>query len=68
MIKIVFALMMALGAQALIADVAVGGYTRKDGTYVPPHYRSNPDGFKGNNWGSQGNYNPYTGKSGNRSW
>lgn len=30
----------------------VNGYYRKDGTYVRPHYRSNPDGIKSNNYGS----------------
>lgn len=29
----------------------VKGYTRKDGTYVAPHYRSNPDQYKWNNYG-----------------
>lgn len=30
----------------------VNGYYRSDGTYVRPHYRSNPDGVKWNNYGS----------------
>lgn len=46
------------------ADVFVNGYTRSDGTYVQPHYRSNPDGNIYNNWSTKGNYNPYTGKPG----
>lgn len=44
------------------AAVRVRGYTRKDGTYVQPHYRSNPDGNPYNNWSFPGNTNPYTGK------
>ncbi len=48
------------------ADVFVNGYTRSDGTYVQPHYRSNPDGNIYNNWSTKGNYNPYTGKLGTR--
>jgi hypothetical protein len=32
------------------ADVFVHGYTRADGTYVKPHYRSDPDGDFNNNW------------------
>jgi len=39
----------------------VGGYTRRDGTYVQPHYRSNPDGNPYNNYNFPGNYNPNTG-------
>ncbi len=42
----------------------VKGYTRKDGTYVAPHHRTNPDGNPHNNYSTQGNYNPYTGKQG----
>lgn len=42
----------------------VDGYTRRDGTYVEPHRRSNPDSSRSNNWSSEGNYNPYTGREG----
>ncbi len=45
-------------------SVSVKGYTRKDGTYVAPHYRSAPDGNFNNNWSTAGNINPYTGKEG----
>ena len=44
------------------AAVRVKGYYRKDGTYVQPHYRSNPDGNPYNNWSFPGNINPFTGK------
>jgi len=50
------------------AVVRVRGYFRRNGTYVMPHYRSNPDRYKWNNWSSWGNYNPYTGKRGYKSW
>jgi hypothetical protein len=43
---------------------SVRGYTRRDGTYVQPHYRSAPDGNVYNNWSTRGNVNPYTGQSG----
>ncbi|OCT15816.1 hypothetical protein A8709_09305 [Paenibacillus pectinilyticus] len=46
------------------AAVHVKGYYRKNGTYVSPHYRSDPDGIKSNNWSYCGNINPYTGKVG----
>lgn len=48
------------------ADTYVRGYTRKDGTYVQPHYRSSPDGNPYNNWSTRGNVNPYTGERGTR--
>ena len=48
----------------LFADVFVRGYFRSDGTYVRPHYRSNPDGNPWNNWSTIGNVNPYTGQRG----
>jgi len=47
-----------------LADVYVRGYTRSNGTYVAPHYRSNPDGIGSNNWSCCGNVNPYTGEIG----
>lgn len=42
----------------------VQGYTRSDGTYVAPHYQTNPDGNVNNNWSTQGNVNPFTGRPG----
>lgn len=55
---------------AASADTKVRGYIKKDGTYVAPHYRSNPDGKHNNNWGTQGNVNPRTGAFGKepRTW
>lgn len=50
----------------LFADVRVDGYYRKNGTYVQPHYRSNPDGKFYNNWSTDGNINPYTGEYGTK--
>jgi len=50
----------------LDAQVRVRGHFRKDGTYVSPHYRSNPDGLFWNNWSTKGNVNPYTGKPGTK--
>ena len=46
------------------ADTYVRGYTRKDGTYVAPHYRSTQDNNLYNNYSSEGQTNPYTGKKG----
>ncbi|BBO35706.1 hypothetical protein [Lacipirellula parvula] len=49
-----------------LAEVSVRGYTRKDGTYVRPHYRSDPDGNFWNNWSTIGNINPHTGERGTK--
>ena len=47
-----------------IADTYVNGYYKSNGTYVQPHYRSDPDSSVSNNWSTKGNVNPYTGKTG----
>ena len=47
-----------------LADVHVKGYFKSNGSYVAPHYRSNPDATPYNNWSTKGNINPYTGKEG----
>ncbi|HUW81021.1 MAG TPA: hypothetical protein VMV54_09050 [Acidocella sp.] len=45
-------------------DITVRGHVTKRGIYVPPHHRTTPDKSKANNYGSKGNFNPYTGKPG----
>ena len=45
---------------------SVRGYVTKRGTYVRPHRNTNPDRTNLNNYGTKGNYNPYTGKTGTR--
>lgn len=45
-------------------DVYVDGHFRQDGSYVQPHHRSAPDRNPYNNYGTQGNSNPYTGQQG----
>jgi hypothetical protein len=49
-------------------DVAVRGYTKDNGTYVEPHYRSSPNQYKSDNWSTLGNTNPYTGKRGTNTY
>lgn len=56
----------ALAGAAYARDVYVKGHTRKDGTYVQPHYRSSPDGNFNNNWSTKGNVNPHTGQRGTK--
>jgi hypothetical protein len=46
------------------ADKSVKGYTKKDGTYVEPHHKTDPNTRKDDNFSSKGNTNPYTGKKG----
>ena len=53
-------------SSASFADVYVRGYTRSDGTYVAPHYRSSPNSTRNDNWSTKGNINPYTGQYGTR--
>lgn len=65
----IVALLLALCAMvtasfAEAGGVRVRGYTRKDGTYVAPHYRSSPNATKTDNYSARGNYNPYTGARG----
>lgn len=48
------------------ADEYVNGYTRSNGTYVEPHYRSSPNNTAYDNWSTKGNVNPYTGQEGTR--
>ncbi|MFQ8709294.1 MAG: SH3 domain-containing protein [Bacteroides thetaiotaomicron] len=62
-IHILFVLLVVITISAVCnAQVRVKGYYRKDGTYVRPHVRSNPDRNPYNNWTYPGNVNPYTGK------
>ena len=44
----------------------VNPYTTPRGTYVQPHYQSNPNSTTQDNWNTRGNVNPYTGQSGYR--
>jgi hypothetical protein len=40
------------------------GYTTNSGTYVQPHYQTNPNHTQYDNYGTIGNQNPYTGAYG----
>jgi len=47
----------------------VRGYTRRStGTYVMPHYRSNSNSYKFDNYSAKYNSNPFTGRRGYKSW
>ncbi len=63
----VFSLFM-INSGTVEAATRVRGYTKKSsGTYVQPHYRSNKDTTKYNNYSTKGNTNPFTGKKGYKS-
>lgn len=62
--RVLLAILMAVMVMPVFADTYVKGYTRKDGTYVQGHYRSDPNQYRYDNYSSQGNTNPYTGKNG----
>jgi hypothetical protein len=42
---------------------SVRGYIHRDGTYVGPHQRTNPDRTPYNNYNFPGNYNPNSGRT-----
>jgi hypothetical protein len=58
------AFFLLLAHEASARDNYIKGYTRKDGSYVEPHYRSSPDSTVTNNHSYEDNYNPYTGNAG----
>jgi hypothetical protein len=62
--KLVLIIFIMLFSVTSFADVSVHGYYRKDGTYVQPHHRSNPNSTTRDNWSTKGNVNPYTGEEG----
>jgi hypothetical protein len=62
--KLAIALTALLAAAPAFADTVVNGYIRRDGTYVRPHVRSSPNGYRYDNWSTGGNINPYTGTRG----
>jgi hypothetical protein len=62
--KSMILILLAAFSGQVFADNYVRGYTRSDGTYVQPHYRSEPNQYKYDNYSSQGNSNPHTGTLG----
>lgn len=60
-------MMISAPAFAQYADHHVNGYTTNRGTYVEPHYQTNPNSTRLDNYETRGNYNPHTGAYGTRS-
>jgi prepilin-type processing-associated H-X9-DG protein len=46
------------------AQTYVKPHVTKNGTYVDGHVRTNPNNTNTDNYGTKGNYNPYTGQAG----
>lgn len=42
------------------------GYTKDNGTYVEPHYKTNSNSTNWDNFSTKDNYNPYNGNTGSR--
>lgn len=65
-----FAILIAASFAAVVgsadAETYVKGYTRQNGTYVAPHYRSSPNSTVNDNWSVSPNINPHTGELGTR--
>jgi hypothetical protein len=61
-----FVLLLTLSGTAFARDSYVRGYYRNNGTYVQGYHRTTPDNTVNNNYGTQGNYDPYTGRTGTR--
>lgn len=48
------------------SSTRVDGYSRRNGTYVAPAQRTSPNSTQRDNYNTQGNYNPYNGKTGTK--
>lgn len=59
---------MVIGLASLAVPAAaqqtVSGYVRKDGVYVAPYVRTQPNNTNTDNYSTRPNTNPYTGKKG----
>lgn len=60
------AMLLMLVSSFALADTYVQGHVRSDGTYVAPHYRSEQNANRYDNYSSQNNSNPYTGQRGSQ--
>ena len=60
---LILAALFAILLPVILEAGQVRGYTRRDGTYVQPYQRTNPDGNPYNNYNFPGNYNPNTGQT-----
>lgn len=47
-------------------EVPVSAYMKRDGPFVPAHWRTAPNGTREDNWSNYGNVNPHNGRRGTR--
>ena len=66
--KIGLVLLVLLGSFTAANAEYVSGYTRSNGTYVQGYNRSSANYTKSDNYSTQGNVNPYTGKVGTKTY
>jgi hypothetical protein len=66
MVNILLFTLLVSFSVPIFADKSVRGHTRKNGTVVQPHSRSNGNRTQNDNYSTKGNSNPYTGKSGTK--
>lgn len=67
--KIMFLTGLAIACSVAQGQTWVDGYTRRDGTYVEGHMRSNPNQNRYDNYNAENNAyggNPYTGQRGSQ--
>lgn len=57
-------ILLSIGSFDALAYTRVKGYTKSNGTYVQPYYRSNTNRMKYDNWSTKGNINPFNWKRG----
>ena len=64
--KFIKVLLLSLALLISFSSVAgyVSGYTKSNGTYVEPYYRSDRNSTVTDNYSYYGNTNPYTGSTG----
>lgn len=61
---ILAAALTAFASPVIAQTVYVKPHWRADGTYVPGHHRTTPNNTRRDNWSTEPNVNPFTGKSG----
>lgn len=66
--KLIALSIVLFAAFGSFAQTYVNGYTRSNGTFVEPHYRSSPNNTKFDNYSTLGNVNPYTGSIGTKTY
>lgn len=63
--NIISAALLVVSA-SVMAQVYVPPSVDRNGNYREGHYRSEPNNTERDNYGTKGNYNPYTGEAGTR--